>query len=149
MGFCILQVRGEEFVPWRQPRLRMPRRSGSTAKRMQSPPRRRGSESGGEHTETEDELRERRSKQRHDPRYAAGPSKERGAGRAPPKRRRRVVDLSSGSEDEPQLEQRGEDSELVADFRYSGAYLLTSPHSFLFRWMSGTAGGRHLRHPLM
>lgn len=113
-----MQVRGEAFVSWRQPRLRMPRRSGSTAKRMRSPPRHRGSESGGVDSATEDEVLERRTKQRHDPRYAARANKERGAGRAPPKRKRRVVDLSSGSEEEHQLEPRGDDSELQQDFRF-------------------------------
>ena len=115
-----MQVRGEAFVSWRQPRLRMPKRSGSSAKRMRSPPRHRGSESGGEDTATEDEVLERCTKQRLDPRYAARANKEKGGGRAS-KRKRRVVDLSSGSElEEQQLEPRGNDSELLQDFRFVG-----------------------------
>jgi hypothetical protein len=97
----------------------MSRRSGSFAKGMRPPARRRVSESGGEDTATEDEVRERRTKQRQDPRYAARANRERGAGRAPAKKKRRVVELTSGSEeDEAQLEPRGEDSELQQDFRF-------------------------------
>ena len=125
-----------------------------------------GSESGGEDTANEDEGRERRTKQRKDPKYAVRASKERGAGRAPPKRKRRVVELSSGSEkEEQQLEPRGDDSKLLQDFRFvlqtcsstrrSRSYshtlhIRTFPRrSFLFMWTSPTACGCHLGHPVM
>ena len=93
--------------------MRMPRRSGSKMKRMRSPTRHRGSESGGEETATDEEMRERRTKQRHDTRYEARGAKERAAGRTPPKRRRRVVDISSDEEEEEQqLSPRGDDFDM-------------------------------------
>ena len=62
---------GEAFRVWRQPRLRMPKRSGSKQKRVRSPPHHRGSDSsdrGGEETATDMEMYERHSKQREDAR---------------------------------------------------------------------------------
>jgi hypothetical protein len=73
-----LQVRCETFIPWRQPRLRMLRRSGSRLKRVRSPPRDRGLESsdrGGEETATDMEMYERRSKHRQDTRLRSRVSK--------------------------------------------------------------------------
>ena len=116
-GLCV-QVRGEAFVPWRAPRRRMKPRSGSRLKRPRSPQRQRGEESsdrGAEETATEEEERERRTKQRHDPRFAARSAKEKGPARTPPKRKRRVVDLSSGEEEK--TEERGEEFDLEAEIR--------------------------------
>lgn len=89
-------------------------------KRPRSPPRHRGEEStdrGGEETATEDEVRERRSKQREDTRYAAHGTKEKPSGRAPAKRRQRMIRISSGSEQEQPMSPRGHDSDMHQDFR--------------------------------
>ena len=112
---CCLQVKGEFFVRWRQPRLRMPKRTGSRLKRVRSPPRHRGSPSsdpGASYTPTDEELAERRSKQRHDPRYANRARVEQ------PKKKRKVVDLTSEEEEDDQLQSpRGDDFELDEGFR--------------------------------
>ena len=117
-----LQVRGEASDPWRQPRLRMPRRSGSRLKRVRSPPRHRGSEisdRGREETATDVEMLEQRSKHRQGTRYASRVTKEREAGRTPPKRKRRVVAISTEEEEEDpnQLSPRGDNLELQHDFK--------------------------------
>jgi hypothetical protein len=96
----------------------MPRRSGSRLKRARSPPRHRvedSSDRGGEDSATEDEERERRTKQRHDPRHAGRSAKDKVSTRTPPRRKRRVVDLSSGEEEK--TSERGEDDSLQQDFR--------------------------------
>jgi hypothetical protein len=57
-------------------------------------------------------MAERRSKHRQDTRYASRAREE------APKKKRRVVDLSSGEEEEDELQSpRGDDSELQQDFR--------------------------------
>ena len=114
-------MHGEGFIPWRCPRLRMPRPAGSRLKRIRSPPRQRVEESldrGGEDTPTDDETLERRTKQRHDPRYAGRTTKEKAPGRTPPRRKRRVVELSSAEDEEKEHSSRGEDFDLQHDVRY-------------------------------
>ena len=120
---CVLQlqVKGEAFVPWRAPRLRMPRRTGSRLKKARSPPRSVQEESpsrGGEETASDDATMERRTKQCHDPRYAARTRKVKAAACTPPKRKRMVVALSSGEEDENPHSSPEEDDDLQHDFRY-------------------------------
>jgi hypothetical protein len=100
----------------------MPRRSGSRLKRVRSPPRHRGSESsdhGGEETATDMEMSEWRSKHRQDTRVRSKVSKDREAGRTPPKKKRRLVEISTeGEEEDPnQLPPRGGDLELQQDFK--------------------------------
>jgi hypothetical protein len=73
------------------------------------------SDRGGEDTATEDEERERRTKQRHDHRIAGRSGKEKVSTRTPPRRKRRVVDLSSGEEEK--TSEQGEDEDLQQDFR--------------------------------
>jgi hypothetical protein len=110
-----VQVRGEPFVAWRAPRLRMPKRSVSRPKRPRSPPRRRGedsSERGGEETPTDDEVAvERRTKLRHDPAFDIRQPREKPLNRLQDKRRARVVAISSEEEEEP-LSPRGEEFDL-------------------------------------
>ena len=94
---------GEAFRVWRQPRLRMPKRSGSKHKRVRSPPHHRGSDSsdrGGEETATDMEMYERRSKQREDARSRSKVTKDREAERSPPKRKRRVVVIATDEEED-------------------------------------------------
>ena len=122
-GSLQVQREGEAIVPWRQPRLRMPRRSGSGLKRVRSPPRLRGSESldrGGEETATDTEMQERRSKQREDTRLRSKPAAQREvAGRTPPNKKRKVVEATTKEEEEDpnQLPPRGGDLELQQDFK--------------------------------
>lgn len=97
----------------------MKAQSGSRPKRARSPPRHRvedSSDRGAEETATEDEERERRTKQRHDPRNAGRAAKEKGPARTPPRRKRRVVDLSPG-EAEEKTEELGDEFDLQQDFR--------------------------------
>lgn len=108
-------MRGEAFVSWRQPRVRMPRRTGSRLKRVRSPPKRRGSPTSdrdAEYTATDEEMAERRSKHREDTRYAHRAREE------APKKKRRVVEVTSGEEEEEHLQSpRGDDFEFQQDFR--------------------------------
>ena len=113
---------GEAFRAWRQPRLRMPRRSGSRQKRVRSPSRHRESDSsdrGGEETTTDMEMYERRSKHREDTRLRSKVTKDREARRTPPKRKRRVAEIATDEEeDDPnQLPPCGDDLELQQDFK--------------------------------
>lgn len=85
-------------------------------KRARSPPRRRGSppsDRDAEYTATDDDIAaETRSKAYHDPRYATRTREDQ------PRKKRRVVDLSEGEEEEEQLQSpRGDDDELQRGFR--------------------------------
>lgn len=114
-----MQVRGEAFVPWRAARRRMPQRSGTRAKRPRSPPRHRvpnSSDREVEETDCDEEEVERRTKHRHDVRYVASPRKGKARARTPPKRKRRVVTISS-EEGEPSFSPQRDDDELEQDFR--------------------------------
>lgn len=75
------------------------------------------SDRGGEETATEDDALERRTKQRHDLRYAARTTKDKAAARTSPSRKRRVVALSLGEKEEKDQSSRGEDDDLQQDFR--------------------------------
>lgn len=65
------------------------------------------------------EMLERRSKHRQDTRLRSKVSKDREAGRTPPRRKRRVVEISTSEEEEDpnQLPPRGGDLQLQQDFK--------------------------------